>query len=126
MVGHIRYPWIAGVYARNKAGWLGSEQLRLVVRFPSDKAKSQINLELPKDLDATAVAAEIIRRTAVFRLNHEPDLSEEEQSELRQLAQLGGLTWTKGDDRLAGRSFSTYWPMGLRSARFGLSEGASS
>lgn len=120
MVGHVRYPWLSAVYARNRGGVLGSEMLRLAVRSPLEEGTLLIDLELPKDVDAIAVATEVIRRAASFRLRCEPELTVEERDELAELAQLEGLTWKKGDKELAGVSFGSWWPIGEHSARLGL------
>ncbi|HEV7493339.1 hypothetical protein [Baekduia sp.] len=118
LVGQIRYPWIHAVYAQNKSGWSGSELLRVIV-----KARGQLlrlELTFPKDVDATAIATELIRRTAQFRLAHEPDREDAEIKRLHELASVPPLVWRKADNQLAGHQFPSHWPVAHRSARFGL------
>lgn len=117
-VGHMRYPWISDVYARNKDGWLSEEMLRIIVRLPGDESWTKIDLELPKESSATALASEIVRRAAAFRLGHEPDLDDDERAQFGELAGLADLVWTKGED-MVGVTFRTSWPVGEQSARFG-------
>lgn len=118
LVGHLRYPWISAVYAQNRSGMLSSEQLRIF--FVDDGVRMQLDLGLPKDVDATAVATEMIRRTAAFRLGHEPELSDGQRAELAELAELAPLVEVPGDKQMVGRRFSTSWPATETSARFGM------
>ena len=69
----------------------------------------------------TAVAADVIRRAAQFRLDHDEDATDDQRAELETLAALESLTWTKGDE-LAGRDLPTSWPPTSRSAQLGLPE----
>jgi hypothetical protein len=117
-VGQIRYPWIHGVYAQNKSGWAGSETLRIIVK--SRGKLLRLDLTFPKDVDATAVATELIRRTARFRLAHDPTVEDAEVKRLQELAQVPPLVWRKVDNKLAGHQFPTHWPVAHKSARFGL------
>jgi hypothetical protein len=123
LVGHIRYPWLSAVYARNRGGMLGTEQLRLVFRTPGGDDPLVLNFDLPKDTDATAVAAEVVRRAATFRLANDPELSDSEREELKRHQALDRIVWRKGDKNLAGVRFTTWWPVGEHSARFGLPDG---
>ena len=118
LVAHLRYPWINAVYAKNKSGFLSSEQLRIV--FVNDGARMQLDLELPKEVDAAAVATELIRRTATFRLRHDPEMTREEREQLEALQNLEPLVDSKDSTEMAGRAFPTHWPVSERSARFGL------
>lgn len=118
LVAHLRYPWINAVYAKNKSGFLSSEQLRVV--FVNDGARMQLDLELPKEVDSAAVATELIRRTATFRLRHDPEMTSEESQELQALEALAPLVDSKEDSEMTGRAFPTHWPVSDRSARFGM------
>ena len=118
LVGQIRYPWISAVYAQNKGGWLGSEVLRVFVEV--DDVSMRLDLTLPKDVDATAVATELVRRAAAFRLRHEVALQPAERERLVQLAQLAPLVWRKENKEMVGVDLPTFWPVGSRSARIGL------
>ena len=50
LVGHVRYPWLRGVYARHGGRWRGSELLRLVIEGDSDVL--HLDLVLPRGADA--------------------------------------------------------------------------
>lgn len=123
LVGHLRYPWISDVFARNKDGWLNEETLRLIVKLPGDESWTRVDFELPKESSATARASEIVRRAAAFRLGCEPDLSEDERAEFGRFAELNDLVWTKGEN-MVGVTFSSSWPVSKRSALFGPPGGA--
>src|SRR6478609_2958218 len=120
LVGHIRYPWIQSVFAQNHITLRHAEMLRIVVKLPGDASWTKVEFELPKDLDATALAAEIIRRSARFRLSHEPELSDEEKSHFAELASLDRIVWDRESGKLAGRSFKTHWPVAEKSSRIGI------
>jgi hypothetical protein len=122
LVGQIRYPWIRAVYAQNKSGWAGSEKLRVIVQGLGHDMR--LELTFPKDVDATAIATELVRRAARFRLTHEPELSVEERAQLASLSASPPIVWRKDDGRMAGHSFPSHWPAAERSARFGLAGGA--
>lgn len=118
LVGQVRYPWIQAVYAQNKSGWSGSEMLRVVVRSAGESMR--LELTFPKDVDATAVATDLIRRAARFRLAVEPGLEAEERARLTELADIAPLQWRPGTGEMAGVRFPSHWPAGEKSARFGL------
>lgn len=122
LVGHIRYPWIESVHAQNGSTWR-NECLRVVVRIPGLEGMAQFDFNLPRDVDAPAVASEIIRRTARFRLTHEQDLSPEEVARFNEMAVTDDLVWNKADGGMVGRNFGTFWPVGEKSARLGLVAG---
>lgn len=115
LVGQVRYPWLRSVYSRNKDGRKSSELLRLVTRHNGESV--YLELTLPKDVSATDVATEVIKRAATFRLAHDPEPGEDAIARLRELQVIEPLTWTGGD--LAGHSFGSAWPIGQRSAKFG-------
>jgi hypothetical protein len=121
-VGHLRYPWISDVFARNKDGWSSEETLRIIVKLPGDESWTRIDFQLPKDSSATARASEIVRRAAAFRLGCEPDLDEDERTQFAAYADLDDLAWRKGDS-LVGVTFRSSWPVGEKSALIGPSGG---
>ena len=123
LVGHIRYPWIQSVYAQNHVTFHYTEKLRIVVKLPGDESWTMVDFELPKDLDATALGAEIVRRAARFRLAHEPELGEEERAQFVELANIEGIVWEREQGKLAGHSFKTHWPVGEKSSRIGIGAG---
>lgn len=118
LVGQVRYPWIHAVYAQNKAGWAGSEMLRIIVNGGGEFMR--LELSLPKDVDATAVATELIQRAARFRLAHENGLDDAERSRLEELSAIPPLVWCRETKQMVGRQFPSCWPAGEKSARFGL------
>lgn len=120
LVGQIRYPWIDSVYAQNRDGWLGTEKLRVFANAGSNQLIS-LELTFPKQADATAVATQIIRRAASFRLAHDGHpLEAADRARLRELSQLKGLAYKKGAGKMAGQQFPSSWPASEQSARFGL------
>ena len=79
MVGQVRYPWIVGVGSTARLG-MGSEE-RLVLDCKSDQAnRLRLTVYLPRDIDSAAVAAEVARRAAHYRLRSEADLAEDKRS----------------------------------------------
>lgn len=126
LVGQVRYPWIEGVYGQNKEGFKGTEVLRVIVNLGGTK-RVHLQLTLPNNVDAAAVATELIRRAAQFRLAHDPDPLEDAQREkLANLANLEPLVYVKGTGKMAGEMFPTSWPLSGRSASFGLKTEVSS
>jgi hypothetical protein len=118
LVGQVRYPWVHAVYAQNKGGWAGSEKLRLIVKASGEFLR--LDLTFPKDVDATAIGTEVVRRAARFRLAHEPTLEPKERATMTELAGVAPIVWRRGDTNMAGHQFPSHWPAGPRSARFGL------
>lgn len=84
-VGQVRYPWLRTVQGSTRHGMLGREEIRLVFELEGG-ARQALELELPKNLDAMAVAAEIARRAARYRLLAEPTLSDEARTRLTKLS----------------------------------------
>lgn len=119
LVGHVRYPWLRGVYASGARKGRGSELLRLVVE--GDSGTLHLDLALPRGAGATAVAADVIRRAARFRLHYDEDATDDQRAELETLARLDALEWAQGDDP-AGRDMPTSWPPTTRSALLGVPE----
>lgn len=121
MVSHVRYPWLAGVYARNRDGFGTSEMVRLVVDLSSvAQARVFVNLYLPKQSNAMGVATEIIRRAASFRLENEPDLDSAERAEYRdqllECQELPQLEYQRKSNKLSGVSFVRHWYVDSRKA----------
>ncbi len=122
LVGHVRYPWLCGVYARGGRGLGGQELLRLVVE--GDGRKLSLELSIGRGESATELATDLIRRAARFRLDHEEEATAEERAELVALASIPPLQWAKDDDDLAGRDLPLSRPPTIRSARLGAGAGA--
>jgi len=116
MVSHVRYPWLAGVYGQNRSGFGGAETLRLVIKLAAATDSTvKVNVRLPKSADAVALASEIVRRAARFRLAHERELDDprraEHRSALERFATLPDLKWEKGSKSMAGVSFLRQFPV---------------
>jgi hypothetical protein len=116
LVGHVRYPWLRGVYARNRSGLWGPELLRLFV--VGEGVELQLDVRIARGESATDVATDIIRRAARLRLDHDEDATPSQRAELETLAALEPLRWSPGDE-LAGRDMPTVWPPTARSGRLG-------
>ncbi len=87
LVGHLQYPWLAAVGACPKHRRRDEEQLRLVI---SDGTGSPhrllaVDLTLQPPADALAVAQEIVRRTAAFRLRSDETFGPRQRGELEAL-----------------------------------------
>ena len=66
LVGQIRYPWLGAVAARRKQGFMGDEHLILIIPLPSrDLLKVYL---VPNRIDALALGASILRRSAKYNL----------------------------------------------------------
>jgi hypothetical protein len=118
LLGQVRHPWLAGVYAQSRTGMLSDEMLRLVVR--EGEQRVLLDVTFPKSVDACEVGAEIARRAATFRLLHEEQLEAAERGELARIAEIERFSYAKGDRTLAGVSFPTHWQPAHNSARIGL------
>ena len=104
LVGHVRYPWLCGVYAGQARRWGGSELLRLVV--DGEGGRLHLDLVLPRGADAPAVAVDVLRRAARFRLEYDEDATADQRAELETLARLESLRPATSDD-LAGCDLPT-------------------
>lgn len=117
LVSHVRYPWLASVYGQNREGFRTPETVRLALDLThkGQKPRVLVDIRLPKQADAVALASEIIRRAARFRLAHEPGLESPEGAELREeltkYAELPDLVYDKSGDQMAGVVFSNSWAL---------------
>ena len=93
LVGHIRYPWLVNIGAAAKTGFTSTEALRLTVVSNVNGTSRMLNLtcNLPNDVKAAAVAQDITRRAARYRLSHAKINSDEERSQFEALASAGPL-----------------------------------
>jgi hypothetical protein len=120
LVGQVRYPWLHSVYAQNRVGWGGAEVLRVFANAGGN-GLFQLDLTFPKDVDATAIATELIRRAAAFRLEHDEDVgSPEDHRRLQELSTAARLVDVKGSGQMTGHTLPKAWPASVHSARFGL------
>lgn len=118
LVGQVRYPWILWVGSTPRRGWGTNEAVAIECRTPEDKP-ARLTLLLPKDVDASKIAAEICRRAARFRLASEVDLSDDERIAFGELSDaapmLPGATTEKNE--ILKHTMPTVWKMGESSAR---------
>ena len=92
LVGHVRYPWLRTVGFSAKTGWGTNESLRIGLA-DGTKRSLYLDLRLPRDIEAAAVAQAIARRTADYRLRFETDgMSDEHQAGYRDLSQAQRLS----------------------------------
>jgi hypothetical protein len=120
LVGQVRYPWIESVWAQNKAGFRGAEALRVIANA-GGKRRLRLDLQFPKNVDATAVARELIQRAAAFRLEHDDQAhGDEEREKLIALTHIDPLLYDRSTGKMAGHQFPSSWPASDRSASFGL------
>jgi hypothetical protein len=119
LVGQIRYPWLAAAGGATKTGFGTSEQLRLCVGTQNQRLLA-LDLTLPKNIDSTAVAAEIVRRTARHRIETNDPKVAEHIAEFAELAKADPLPSAKGQFGL--RAVPEHWPVDPESARLGLAD----
>ena len=90
LVGQIRYPWLGAVGGSPKIDWKTNEHLRLLAMTrltpPEGPAAMHVTIRLPKQVDSTAVAAEIAQRSARWRLTRN-DLAPDVVVKLEELLQ---------------------------------------
>jgi hypothetical protein len=120
LVGQVRFPWITAVYAQSRVGFGGAETLRVIANT-GGKNRLRVDLTFPKNVDATAIGTELIRRAARFRLAaDQAPIADKERARLLELTRVEPLTYRKESGKMAGHEFPTSWPASERSARFGL------
>lgn len=118
LIGHIRYPWVAAVWAEARHGFGGTETLRVVVMVDDEVLTLQV--EFPKEVSATAIATELIRRVAAFRLAHMADeLNDEQREAFEAAADLAPLVHEKGSKAMVGMRLPTFDQVSEHSARHG-------
>jgi hypothetical protein len=117
LVGQVRYPWLAAVGGSTKSGYGTSEQLRLCVGTQNRRLLA-LDVTLPKNIDSTAVAAEIARRAARFRIDSTDSNVAEHADEFEELTTATPLPSPKGQFGL--RAIPGHWPVDAKSARVGL------
>lgn len=70
LVGHVRHPWLRTVGCKAKQGWGSDESVRLGLK-DGQKRTLFLDLDLPKDTDAAAVAQMIACRAAYYHLAYD-------------------------------------------------------
>jgi hypothetical protein len=93
---------------------MGSEE-RLYFKVKTAQGETQVLLTLPKNLDAAAIAAEIARRAAAYRLACEPDLEDIKRARFVELTQVQPIEPVKGKSH--HHVFPDYWTISEKSAR---------
>jgi hypothetical protein len=78
LVGHVRHPWLQAVGASRRAG--NGRCLRLVMTEAAGIAPRRLALDITvaDSVDHEALAREVARRAAQYRLMHDEDLDDEE------------------------------------------------
>jgi hypothetical protein len=94
LVGQARYPWIASAGSTSRIGMFSSEGLYIKVKSPDGIL--QLRLDLPKNIDAASVAAEVARRAAIYRLACEPAMDAEKRAALEPLTKAERIEPEKG------------------------------
>lgn len=117
LVGHLRYPWLKAVGASSKSGFGSSEAIRLEYSemLSGAPVRKLIELKLPKNIDATLVASEIIRRAAAFRLAHYPEMTAAARTGFASLSQ-SPPRLLPGPKKFAFQQMPTYFHVGTRTA----------
>lgn len=116
LTGQVRYAWLSAIGGSEKQGSLSRESLRVVTRRSIDGRIVPVYLDftLPADISSTAIAAEVARRAARFRLDAgEGEDDEEARTALESLARATTLASSKG--RFALHQFPGCWPASERS-----------
>jgi len=117
LVGQVRYPWLNKVGSKTKFGWTTNERLMLV--FHTSDGAMAYGMNLPGDTDAAAIAAEIVRRAAAYRLACEPGLEPEVCARLRDLADAQRIEPDPSKpDKASWFELPAPWMVGEESARF--------
>lgn len=83
LAGQVRYPWLRWVASAPKTGFSSEEALALQCAA-EDGTTMTLNLHLPKNIEASLVAAEIAERAARYRLASE-DLDDGARAALEAL-----------------------------------------
>jgi hypothetical protein len=129
LAGQVRYPWLRQAGVSTRAGRQGTDQIRLgySVRTNASSAGETfvLDLTLPAGgVSPLAAAQDIIRRCAAYRLEHYPEQEEEKKAGFSRL--LGTELKVPEPGMFHLTNMPTYYFVGARTARPGVSEGARS
>lgn len=88
LVGQVRHQWLAAVGYKPKTGWLSSEEVRLhIVDGTATPPRALlVDLTLPKNVDAAAVAQSIVRSAAAYRLRADTSFQNAERATFETLS----------------------------------------
>lgn len=114
LVGHVRYPWIVSVAAKQGGFMKGKSELRLRLHASGGDETSSLVLKVPRDTDVTSVAVNVARRAARYRLSAEPELSPEDRTSLEALVEAAGSSVAPGE--IATYAFPSPQPVSIESA----------
>lgn len=112
LAGQVRYPWLRWVASSPKTGYASEETLILQCAAENGTAMT-LTLTLPKNIEASQVAAEIADRAARYRLSSE-ELDGEARTGIE--AHLGGQSRAAGGEKQVF-GMATPMPVSEHSAR---------
>jgi hypothetical protein len=119
LVGQARYPWIARVGSTPRRG-LGSEERLIIDASETEIGTYRLTLGLSHTVDAASIAAEVVRRTARYRLASEADLTIDERADLERLRDALPIEPipSRGKNHIYFHEMPTCWYISEQSARF--------
>jgi len=98
LVGQIRYPSLGAVGSTARTGMFERESV-MFAAATEDHLPLKLTCVLQKQENAAAIAAEIARRTAAFRLAADPDVTSEMREELEALRDVAPRPAPHGEQR---------------------------
>jgi hypothetical protein len=114
LAGQVRYPWLRWVASAPKTGFASEETLVLQCAAENGTAMT-LRLTLPKNIDASRVAAEIADRAARYRLASE-ELDPEARAGIE--GHLDSQSRVPAGGEKQAFEMAAPWPVGEHSARF--------
>lgn len=99
LTAQVRYPWLSDVGFREKRGIGSYEGLRLCLTTYDDDGDPMglfLDLTLRKNHSARQAAAEIIRRSAAYRISHDKNFDDGELVKWQRLLNPPPLAYEKG------------------------------
>jgi hypothetical protein len=108
LTGHIRYPWVKGIYFQPKQGFRSVESLRIV--YESDGSVLYLTLILDKSTDSSALAFGLMERVVAYRQADTDTFGEVESQAFDALLAAGKVDNREKTGRLAGYQIPTNWP----------------
>jgi hypothetical protein len=118
LVGQARYPWIARVGSTARVA-LGGEERLVIDASETERDTYRLIIGLSNRADAANLAAEIVRRTAAFRLVSERDLDPEERLALTRLQVAAAITPSRSrpNDHIYFHEMPSCWYRGSADSR---------
>lgn len=99
LTAQVRYPWLSDVGFKEKRGFGSDEGLRLCLTTRTDEGEPMglfLDLTLRKNHSARQAAAEIIRRSASYRISHDKEFDEGELVKWQRLLNPPPIAYEKG------------------------------